>query len=191
MYGTGTDRALTNSTRRGSWDSKVTKIKKPDGTIIIERTDSSGNTTRTVEGGPGGMASSSNTSPSFAGSRGSNDRSPTAAASPTQRDKTASFPQASFAQEVLGLREVSISGLGQRSYTDANDYNALENPSSGLSTRSLPESRVRRATGAEMPAAGGYASSPYSTVERGSWSSPSSTNTTRGGQGAFVGWNSN
>jgi len=33
-----------------SWDVKITRIKRADGTVLIERTDSSGRTTQTVEG---------------------------------------------------------------------------------------------------------------------------------------------
>lgn len=43
--------------RRGSWDVKITKVKRADGSVIIERTDSrTGQTTRTVEGGSGGAS---------------------------------------------------------------------------------------------------------------------------------------
>jgi len=52
--------ALTGANGRsrssGSWDVKITKVKRPDGTVIIERTDASGRTTRTVEGGAGAPA---------------------------------------------------------------------------------------------------------------------------------------
>jgi DnaJ-class molecular chaperone len=43
----------TNSGSRGSWDVKITKVKRPDGTLLIERTDSrTGQTTRTTSGQP-------------------------------------------------------------------------------------------------------------------------------------------
>ncbi|CAE7234733.1 dnaJ [Symbiodinium sp. CCMP2456] len=38
------------SSDKKSWDVKITRIKRPDGTVLIERTDSSG-TTQTVEAG--------------------------------------------------------------------------------------------------------------------------------------------
>merc|ERR1712135_61401 len=56
----GDSKALTNgastgtdSGSRGSWDVKITKVKRPDGTLLIERTDSrTGQTTRTTSGQP-------------------------------------------------------------------------------------------------------------------------------------------
>ncbi|CAE8705729.1 unnamed protein product, partial [Polarella glacialis] len=40
------------------WDVKITKIKRADGTVIIERTDSSGRITRSVEAAGGGAGDS-------------------------------------------------------------------------------------------------------------------------------------
>lgn len=46
--------ALTSgaTTRKSSWDVKITTIKRADGTVVVERTDASGNFTRTTEGTP-------------------------------------------------------------------------------------------------------------------------------------------
>jgi len=45
--------ALTSgATRKSSWDVKITTIKRADGTVVVERTDASGNFTRTTAGTP-------------------------------------------------------------------------------------------------------------------------------------------
>eukprot|EP00439_Symbiodinium_sp_Y106_P043770 s487_g5.t1 len=51
-FGWRGQRASISSDKK-SWDVKITRIKRPDGTVLIERTDSSG-TTQTVEEGRNG-----------------------------------------------------------------------------------------------------------------------------------------
>ncbi|CAE7544240.1 dnaJ [Symbiodinium natans] len=47
----GQHSTLVSSAGKKSWDVKITRIKRPDGTVVIERMDSSGRATQTVEGG--------------------------------------------------------------------------------------------------------------------------------------------
>eukprot|EP00747_Dinoflagellata_sp_TGD_P186622 gnl/TRDRNA2_/TRDRNA2_43743_c1_seq1.p1 gnl/TRDRNA2_/TRDRNA2_43743_c1~~gnl/TRDRNA2_/TRDRNA2_43743_c1_seq1.p1 ORF type:complete len:370 (-),score=66.70 gnl/TRDRNA2_/TRDRNA2_43743_c1_seq1:142-1251(-) len=50
-HGSTGSRALTNGNGNSSWDVKITKVKRADGTVIIERTDNrTGQTTRSTEG---------------------------------------------------------------------------------------------------------------------------------------------
>merc|ERR1719188_279788 len=50
--GRGSSRAISNSAGGGSWDVKITKVKKADGTIVVERTD--GRTGQTIHSSEGG-----------------------------------------------------------------------------------------------------------------------------------------
>eukprot|EP00929_Paragymnodinium_shiwhaense_P003074 TRINITY_DN10347_c0_g1_i4.p1 TRINITY_DN10347_c0_g1~~TRINITY_DN10347_c0_g1_i4.p1 ORF type:complete len:376 (+),score=75.62 TRINITY_DN10347_c0_g1_i4:62-1189(+) len=181
--GTSGGRSITNG--GGSWDVKITKIKKADGTVIIERTDSrTGQTTRSTEGG------GTDRSASFSSTR-SSGAAPGAAAG-TYRDSWSHedpFPQPSqpsrsrtlldfamarvFSQERLGGTVTPILASGGRTAADT--------------LKPLMDT---------MPAAGGAAGSGGG-IGRGNWASGGfgggGAGPTGGGgaRGAFVNWSSN
>uniref|UniRef100_A0A7S4QT53 J domain-containing protein n=1 Tax=Alexandrium monilatum TaxID=311494 RepID=A0A7S4QT53_9DINO len=165
--------ALTNGDRRkgSSWDVKITKVKRADGTVIIERTDASGHTTRTVEGGASaGSAPSPQARQSHFRRRSTEEDANFYSAS---RSHAAYAPPAAYSPGAPPMLELTAGPSRARTPTYA------------------PQPMVRARS---VQAAGGAAGSGGG-IQRSSWAAPASAGVAAaaaGGQrGAFVGWNSN
>eukprot|EP00418_Pyrodinium_bahamense_P072637 CAMPEP_0179091912 /NCGR_PEP_ID=MMETSP0796-20121207/42010_1 /TAXON_ID=73915 /ORGANISM="Pyrodinium bahamense, Strain pbaha01" /LENGTH=361 /DNA_ID=CAMNT_0020789509 /DNA_START=42 /DNA_END=1127 /DNA_ORIENTATION=+ len=163
--GYGGARALANGRKGGSWDVKITKVKRPDGTVVIERMDASGRTTRTVEGGSGSATPQARHSHS---GRKSEDASPFS----TGRSYSTYAAAAPYSGGVSQLMEL---------------------PAPSSRSHSLPPGQTMKLQ-QTVQAAGGAASLGPAGIERGNWASPAGPGIRGlgGGQrGAFVNWSSN
>lgn len=185
----GADRALTSggSGRRNQWDIKISKIKRADGTVIIERTDASGRTTRTVEGAGGGATGSSHGAgapTATSAARGHQYRS--GRARTQELDRFAALPGPLAAPRPIaapaqqrGVRRVQSDGAHSSSHSG-------QAMSPGTPFYQEPPAEHR-------PAAGGRGGG-FGGIERGNWAGPAPGGfvAVGGGQrGAFVNWSSN
>eukprot|EP00443_Scrippsiella_acuminata_P120101 CAMPEP_0115589150 /NCGR_PEP_ID=MMETSP0272-20121206/9096_1 /TAXON_ID=71861 /ORGANISM="Scrippsiella trochoidea, Strain CCMP3099" /LENGTH=387 /DNA_ID=CAMNT_0003024297 /DNA_START=57 /DNA_END=1220 /DNA_ORIENTATION=+ len=203
----GSDNALTHGRhQRNSWDVKITKVKRADGTVIIERTDSHGHTTRTTEGSPAGSDPFDN-----GGTPGSSR--PPAATRGGQRGYASNRPpqevRASRSEQHHNtLRYAALpapSTMAPRATCDvplvsewpAKGGRATTCAGTALQPGTRGSAPVRRQTPAVdmRPPAGGAAGSWASGgIERGSWAAPGggcAGGVIGGGRGAFVNWTSN
>lgn len=161
---------IAGPSSKASWDVKITKIKRADGTVIIERTDASGHTTRTVEGGLGSGAGPAGGRPQDFGP-GSQSSSAQSSGRHGQARPGPAAPRATGVPPQLSLQ-------GQQAYYDA---------AATLRPEALPppETPVHL-----KPAAGGAAGGGG--VVRGSWAGASPAPAPAvAGRGAFVNWSSN
>lgn len=167
-FGPPRSNALTNGNGRkgSSWDVKITKVKRADGTVVIERTDASGHTTRTVEGGPGGAAPPPQARPAQAARR------PEDAGFAQPRSYTPSYsPAAPYNAGVPPMMELPAPPRAQ-----------------------LPMAQQTLRPALVVAQAAGGAASRGGGIERGSWSSAggaAAAAAASGARGAFVGWSSN
>mmetsp|Transcript_35353 Transcript_35353/g.77319 ORF Transcript_35353/g.77319 Transcript_35353/m.77319 type:complete len:351 (+) Transcript_35353:31-1083(+) len=165
----GGRQALTDGSSRGSWDVKITKVKRADGSITIERTDSrTGQTTRSVDGTTGwGQSTDARAWPQAARQSAARPQAPQPQAPRSQWQDDAQTYAADF---------------GGRSYSEP--------------LKALPPARDSlRFPGADrVPAAGGKASCGDG-IQRGSWASAGGACRASGGgaghRGTFVNWSSN
>lgn len=146
----------------GSWDVKITKVKRPDGTVVVERTDArTGQTTRS------------------SGSDSNRDRSSTYPSYEDDGRFTPPYPRASRPHDVFD------SGHIPPSHGATMDSTGFFGKASERSRRSTPGS-IRA-----MDAAGGAANGGGG-IERGNWANAGAVASGGGGQrGAFINWSSN
>lgn len=167
----GRSSAITNGgTKQSSWDVKITKVKRADGTVIIERTDSSGRVSRVTEGS--GSSSFESGMPKRR----------------QDHEGAQNWDESSFSGRQRSSR--STSGAGAPRSTDVP---ALMDT---LPRRqAVPVSTRKEFPGANTPphlapAAGGRASFGGG-IERGNYSSSVGIGAGAGNRGAFVNWSSN
>eukprot|EP00930_Biecheleria_cincta_P082605 TRINITY_DN72312_c0_g1_i1.p1 TRINITY_DN72312_c0_g1~~TRINITY_DN72312_c0_g1_i1.p1 ORF type:complete len:369 (-),score=61.35 TRINITY_DN72312_c0_g1_i1:58-1164(-) len=155
---------------KASWDVKITKVKRPDGTVIIERTDASGHTTRTVEGGSGAGPGPMGGRPQDFGP-GSQPSSNQSSGRYYQARPPPAAPRATGVPPQLSL----------------HGHQATYDPTATLRPEALPPPETPLHL---KPAAGGAAGGGG--VVRGSWAGPSPAPAPAvAGRGAFVNWSSN
>mmetsp|Transcript_1399 Transcript_1399/g.3797 ORF Transcript_1399/g.3797 Transcript_1399/m.3797 type:complete len:372 (-) Transcript_1399:69-1184(-) len=178
MMDFGSTKALPSShggSGNSSWDLKITKVKRADGTVIIERTDKrTGQTTRTVEGGNGGQPPPAS---------GASQRSPSYGTAGQWAD-TRDPPGQRFGGR-SGGRAWTPTAAEKTQRPSTHALAALP-----LGTSSRPDQGLQKA---DMPAAGGQAGNGL-TIERGSWATSAKApllGQGQSGRGSFLGWSSN
>ncbi|CAK0812134.1 unnamed protein product, partial [Prorocentrum cordatum] len=184
--GLGLSRTDAVSVRKSSgapgWDVKVTKVKRPDGTVLIERTDASGRVTRTVDGpghggGPGGSWSSA--TPTSA---------PWPAAPPRPSATFASGPPAAAPPPQQGPPAAAAAP-----WATQRPQAALQDARGPQQQPLRPAPRLQKVGPRPLPPAGSSAAAA-SGIRRGTWASgaaPVATATAPTNKGTFVSWSSN
>eukprot|EP00933_Yihiella_yeosuensis_P041519 TRINITY_DN35907_c0_g1_i1.p1 TRINITY_DN35907_c0_g1~~TRINITY_DN35907_c0_g1_i1.p1 ORF type:complete len:362 (+),score=101.76 TRINITY_DN35907_c0_g1_i1:63-1088(+) len=162
--GSGHQQLTNGSHRKASWDVKITKIKRADGTVIIERTDANGNTTRTAEGAGGGSPPMSSTRSEASSGFFSRAGNGATGGGGSYFDRTAAASGGNFPQRYAGPQTPSMAIMdGQQAPVRVSAF---------------------------QPAAGGAAGGGG--FQRSSWAAaPAAAPPAIGNRGAFVNWSSN
>jgi len=202
-YSRAGSKALPPASGTSSWDVKITKVKRPDGTVTIERTDKrsgqSWTNTDTANFNAGQQPGSWTRSQTFSGPDGHRSESKESHSQPGMgRSRTgppggsnAGAMFTSFAGHHAGDPHTGrlLQPLKSLSYAQTRFPGDGGDPPAARSSQVSPMNLSK----ADMPAAGGLAGSG-AVIERGSWATAPRAPLlapSQGGRGSFVGWSSN
>lgn len=186
----GSERSRSTGGRSPGWDVKISKIKSADGTVVIERMDSQGRFTRTIEGTPGAHGSPSGSRPSvtFAREHRSSGRARTQeffgdhSGSPRFAAPQAQAPAPRAREAQLTRSQTLPPGRIQPQLTYDSGMVGGPRGATPVPQQFAPE--LRPAAGGQGGGGGG--------IERGCWSGPSPCVLAGpSSRGAFVNWRSN